>query len=705
MRKALVLMMATCILFAGCLEGAIEEIEDIIEEITPECDDSNALNYDENATNSKACISEEMLMDSIDVFAESMDSEDTMGGFVMTMSGDMGDMDMDMDMDGLLTIVMTTAFSEYTMYRGTDVKMNGMSVYSNHMTAESVEDGTATLLQASTAEGSFLMSSAMSWEDFLIDWEGMVSDDDMLDDEDDMDMGIDDLDMDEMMDDMASLFDGIDEDCDGFPDEDCGLPEGTTLEMQDDIMEWTVSVPTDDNETMDMWFDCSIDADAEFICTMSSFTITDAEDGSEVEFELLYPDEVAELLTIDMTLDYEALPFTVEAFVMEMFVCANGEEIPADWENDGEEDCADGSDEYQESLFVCDNGQEIPADWVNDGMDDCGDGSDEYDNGDDVFVCDSGEEIPAHWENDGEEDCADGSDENYEDDLADVMEMIDSDNNSALSLQEMLNFVNQEEGENMSQEDEDEFSGWFNNSDENGDGVLNFEEFEAFVYLAEESGSDDDDVFVCENGEEIPAHWENDGEEDCADGSDENDTNDTFVCDNGQEIPADWENDGMDDCGDGSDEMSNAEEPELIWEIFVESEFGFEGAFDDYSIVISSCNEEADDMGNTALTCGEDLMSVSLVDAIANVDNAPEDQELEDYSGIVFSDEDESGTISDGDLIGIGGNTSLDWNQVRLHSTSADAYSDENPLQQLPGFTAVLGALSLMGAAMIGRRD
>ena len=53
----------------------------------------------------------------------------------------------------------------------------------------------------------------------------------------------------------------------------------------------------------------------------------------------------------------------------------------------------------------------------------------------------------------------------------------------------------------------------------------------------------------------------------------------------------------------------------------------------------------------------------------------------------------------------VGGNTSGNWTHVRLHSTSADAYSDENPLQELPGFTALLGVLSLMGAAMIGRRD
>ena len=36
------------------------------------------------------------------------------------------------------------------------------------------------------------------------------------------------------------------------------------------------------------------------------------------------------------------------------------------------------------------------------------------------------------------------------------------------------------------------------------------------------SGNSSGGIFTCDNGEEIPASWENDGEEDCSDGSDEN---------------------------------------------------------------------------------------------------------------------------------------------------------------------------------------
>ena len=72
----------------------------------------------------------------------------------------------------------------------------------------------------------------------------------------------------------------------------------------------------------------------------------------------------------------------------ESFICDNGEEIPAEWENDGEIDCQDGSDENEsggDGTYTCDNGQVIPASWVNDGEEDCEDGSDEDGSNEDVF--------------------------------------------------------------------------------------------------------------------------------------------------------------------------------------------------------------------------------------------------------------------------------------------------------------------------------
>ena len=88
-------------------------------------------------------------------------------------------------------------------------------------------------------------------------------------------------------------------------------------------------------------------------------------------------------------------------------------------------------------------------------------------------------------------------------------------------------------------------------------------------WIEEISGGDGGaGVFVCDNGEEIPEDWENDGEIDCSDGSDENDEGSTFTCDNGEQIPAEWENDGEEDCSDGSDEndgsMEDSEQSERL---------------------------------------------------------------------------------------------------------------------------------------------
>ena len=256
------------------------------------------------------------------------------------------------------------------------------------------------------------------------------------------------------------------------------------------------------------------------------------------------------------------------------------------------------------------------------------------DGGDDTFVCDNGEEIPAYWENDGEEDCSDGSDENGSSGIGTIDGTFTTLTGYSLSA-EISGIPTEEIGVNLDTfnvelSDNVPGQGSFSENFLNIDGQMaewNWEcppvggtedltiddttvevqcgltapvspgmavmmaqslapafdngvqELSSVLqqqiesWIEEISGGDGgDDVFVCDNGEEIPANWENDGEEDCSDGSDENDEGSTFTCDNGEEIPANWENDGEEDCSDGSDEndgsMEGSEQSERLESMF-----------------------------------------------------------------------------------------------------------------------------------------
>ena len=128
------------------------------------------------------------------------------------------------------------------------------------------------------------------------------------------------------------------------------------------------------------------------------------------------------------------------------------------------------------------------------------------------------------------------------------------------------------------------------------------------------------------------------------------------------------------------------------------------GSFADYHIVLANCMMDGDededgdmeptDMIETnAMTCGDDVLKVSIADATAP------------GADVMFHDADGSGTITVGDMIHI--NPDLDaggeWNTVRLYSDSSEKYSDENPM--LPGFGAAAGIIALLSAALIARRD
>ena len=150
-----------------------------------------------------------------------------------------------------------------------------------------------------------------------------------------------------------------------------------------------------------------------------------------------------------------------------------------------------------------------------------------------------------------------------------------------------------------------------------------------------------------------------------------------------------------DDMG-GSDDHDHGDsddsDEERVWYITNEMDFHFEGDMNDYSIVLETCEEDMDmETGEMTKDCST-YMTVSMNDAML------------EGSSVMFHDTDSSGTISDGDMIHVS-ESDNDWNEVRLYSSSADAYSDENPMHNTPGFTGIVGMLALLGAAFIRRNE
>ena len=551
--------MTTCILFAGCIEGLTGDVEEVVEELAG-CNDPTALNYDEDDTSDSTCMSQEMMGAAIDDFSTLMDADEPPAnmGIKITMTG----VDEEMDM-GAYSVEATMAENENTVHSGSEVTISSMGMtISQAWTITSSDDG-GTLIQVTYMDQSFLMSSSMSMED-------VVAADDAEETEEqpsgEMDM--------EMPDpaDMVTML-GAWGDC-----VECPMPTAHAYDGKDLTVTYMV-----DAQNIEM--DFSMNADGTWMMTSYSF-----DTGNEsMGVEILSADEAARLLMIDTAHGYEALPFTLEEEDVEaVFICDDGEEIPADYENDGMDDCSDGSDENIHDWTDYDGGY---CEWISE---------------DTWWKC------------------------------------------------------------KYSEEDEDWASMWY----------------------------------YCEN-HDVDWHCTDDkgqsaDHEHSANGTEWSEP-EVFVCDNGDEIPMNYVNDGWDDCGDGSDEGVEEQDDasDRIWKVVADAEFAFAGALDDYSVELANCTEDDDG----ALTCGNndsvggefDILDI-IVDGLNN-------------TGVGFIDEDASGTLTDGDTIMVGGNTSGNWTHVRLHSTSADAYSDENPLQELPGFTAMLGVLSLMGAAMIGRRD
>jgi len=296
-----------------------------------------------------------------------------------------------------------------------------------------------------------------------------------------------------------------------------------------------------------------------------------------------------------------------------------------------------------------------------------------------------------------------------------VLYMFDSDGDGYLSWDEFWDSWGDGEG----QDAQDDMMGFFQEADTDSDDLLSLEELEYFIEMVDDYDSDDDDdgsdsdnepdMWMCDNGEEIPEDWVNDGYEDCEDGSDEYDDGsdsdnepDMWMCDNGEEIPEDWVNDGDEDCEDGSDEYDDGDSDNDDHEAgprfgVVADNLTFTAPLSDFELRFLNCNG-VDSLDECPLVASGLLES--------GVASAPEEVNCTEGCDILFTfvDVDMDGMVSPGDTLTIEDDYGF---RVAIYDTWAEGYTEDSEAfgPNVPGFGAVLGALALLGASIASRRD
>jgi hypothetical protein len=439
---------------AGCLDEAT--LEEIIDDIVG-CMDNQAKNYDENATTELVgnCIyaaSMDAFLDSMNqqIDIQSMLNQSTTAGYSMSMTMPMGDELGDMS-DAMMLVEETV--------------MVNMSANAAHvsmvMSVPMMFSSTTTMVQVGE-----VVNVHHKLDGMMVTQMGAETIDDKYQTRD-MNPNVMEWVIPMLADSMASDMGGDSEDPkDDLTDEGWDMESATiSVSFDSTTNAQTMDLSTTNETGSIMNLSIKIDENSNLM-SYSMVMTNETGSASHMNYALMWGEAV--VIAVDQRLPKTAIPVHWDGLPdfnnnddwddddddSEMWMCDDGEEIPLDYVNDGDEDCSDGSDEYdndnsddgdhdhdnddsdnEPDMWMCDNGEEIPEDWVNDGMEDCSDGSDEYDNdnsddGDhdhdnddsdnepDMWMCDNGEEIPEDWVNDGMEDCSDGSDE-YDNDNSD----------------------------------------------------------------------------------------------------------------------------------------------------------------------------------------------------------------------------------------------------------------------------------------------
>jgi Ca2+-binding EF-hand superfamily protein len=696
-------ILASLILVATPLAGCLDEatLEELLDDVIG-CMDENAKNFDDNATTE--LVGECIYAASMQVFVDSMTQQMTIEGLLNQSTSAGYSMSITMPMDGEdmgleETIIMN-------VQETVKVNLSSNSAYvSMHIGIPLMLTSVTTIIQVGEVvnvhnELSGMMVTQMGAETVddsyqtrdaspnVMEWVlPMLADsmaEDMMDDEGEDDM-MDDLDM-------------------------MNATMSFTLDPVTNSQTMYLSSTNETGDTLNL----TILIDESQNLMSYSMVQSNATSEMHMSYAVMWGDAIS--ITVDETLPRTAIPVHWDGLSMsggddngdddedDMFLCDSGEEIPEDWVNDGEQDCYDGSDEFDDDnepdMFLCDSGEEIPEDWVNDGDEDCSDGSDEFDDDEapspedvlDMYDTNMDDYLSFEefWDAFGDEENSENYDSFHDifnnsdydmNELLDINELesfiadiSDSNNNGEMSMEDYFHhFDDNGDGNvtasewidmnNMSDEDLDGVSDMIDMYDDDSSGGLDYYEFELLYneMFTNDGDDDEDDMFLCDSGEEIPEDYVNDGDEDCSDGSDEFDDND----------------------GGDSDE-----EPRSL-SLTVAANQTFEAPLNDFAIQFLLCNS---DERSECMIEGEASLN-SLTGAIGD-------------SSYVYGDLDMDGMISAGDTLEI---TDMDPNyEFDLYDSWSDSYVSESAVNgpNMPGFGGLLATISMLGAAfLLPRRD